>query len=487
MRRLLVLIFILGSFALQGQYYNGFITSDFSGVLSARLNPAAIANSPFKYDINLINGNAYLANNIGYFERYKEGIGIKRYDDLNQRFIYGDQRLGGMSFLLSLPNRSSFALQYQARGVTSGINITPEFIQQFGRFQSIDFVGSSVTNQSGEAATSFWHEIGLTYAFLLSENSYSRWKAGVTLKLINPVASTVSRLQNISYDIDQAGNAMITSMQGQLGYSSNLNEYEFFDGNQSFTFPAAIGFKTAMDVGFTYESVLYRDDPKTKGLTSQYADILYEHRLSISLTDIGKMSFDYGSASFDVLDILPMNDPIDFDTLVSGFTSVREFRDSLSQVANVVDLTGTYSVSMPTALNISYDYNWRDNWFFNVAGQFDVSKLMNADYRLKYANSITLTPRYDTGMSGLYFPIYINLEGDVEAGAAVRYGPFTLGTHSLGSLLSSKKKSLGAFFSISLRQLKANSKKPYCFGKSRTGTALTRTKRKPLYKRKSIF
>lgn len=487
MRTLLGFLLTIFSLSMQAQYFNGYITSDYSGILGARLNPAAIANSPYKYDFNIINGNAYITNNIGYFVNEGETTGIKRFTDNRDRFIHADQRLGGLSFLLSLKNRSSIGLQYQLRGVMSGINISPEFITQFGRFKTIEFAGGTVTDQNGDAAASFWHEFGLTYAILLKEDAYSRWKAGATLKLINPIANTVIRLENMAYTLDDQGIATITSLQGQVGYSSNLNPYEPFDGNQPLEFPPTIGYKTAFDIGFTYESVLYRDDPKAKNLTSYYPDILYEHRLSVSVTDIGKMSFEYGSASFNVLDLLPTNDPIDFDTLLSGVSSVRELRDSLATITNIADLTGNYTVSMPTALNINYDYNWKNNWFFNVAGQFDISSLMNADYRIKYPNSITLTPRYDTGLAGLYFPVYLNLEGDIELGTAIRYGPVTIGTQSLGSLFSSEKKSFGAFFSINLRLLKANAYKPYCFGGRRTGSGLVSTQRKPLYKRKSLF
>ncbi len=489
MRLLIVFFVTLLSTTLQAQYFNGYITSDFSGIIGARLNPASIANSPYKYDVNLLNGNFYITNNIGYLSKNSEGDrGIKRFDDGNTRFLHADLRLGGMSALLSLKNRSSIGIQYQMRGVVSGIDITPDFVEQIGRFQTVNFAGQSVTDQKGDAAGSFWHEVGLTYALMLSENVYSRWKAGATLKFVNPIANSIVRLENMEYDLTPAGNAIIRTLQGQVAYSSNLNQYEPFDGNDPLTFPAALGFKPALDIGFSYESVLYRDDPKAQNLTSYYPDILYEHKLSVSVTDIGSMTFEYGSASFDIIDILPSNTPIDFDTLLSGVSSVRELQDSLATVTDLESLTGSYTVSMPTALNINYDYNWKNNWYFNIAGQFDMSRLMNTDYRINYPNSITLTPRYESGLSGLYFPLYINFEGDVELGTAIRYGPFTIGTQSLGSLLSSEKKSFGAFFSINLRQLKANSHKPYCFGRSkRTGSAGISTQRKPLYKRKSLF
>lgn len=489
MRLLTILLFILFSKYAEAQYFNGYISSDFSGIIGARLHPAAIANSPYKYDVSLLNGNFYYTNNISYLTKNNNGDrGFRRLDDSQMRFAHVDMRVGGMSALLSLKNRSAIGIQYQLRGAISGINITPDFVQQFGRFQTVNFANQLVTDQKGDIATSFWHEVGLTYALILSENVYSRWKAGATFKFVNPVANAILRLENMDYEVTSDGTAIINTIQSQVAYSSNLNSYEPFDGNEPIRFPSALGFTPAFDIGFSYESVLYRDDPKAENLTSYYPDILYEHKFSMSVTDIGLMTFEYGSASFNILDVLPSNGTIDFDNLLSGVSSVRELQDSLATITDMESLSGSYTVSMPTALNISYDYNWKNNWYFNIAGQFDVSRLMNTDYRMNYPNSMTITPRYESGFSGLYFPIYINFEGDVELGTAIRYGPVSIGTQSLGSLFSSEKKSAGVFFSINLRQLKANSQKPYCFGKSkRTGSAGISTQRKPLYKRKSLF
>lgn len=488
LRQLICVLFMLAMASLKAQNFNGYVSSDYAGILGSRLNPASIANSPYKYDFNLLNGNFYFSNNIGYLTRNSTGDrGIRRFNDNQERFITGDLRLGGLSVMLALKNRSSIGFQYQMRGVASGIDITPEFIEQIGRFQSTNFVGGAVSDQKGDAAMSYWHELGLTYAFLLSENAYARWKLGATFKMVNPIGNLVARLENMDYELSPLGEASINTLQGQIGYSSNLDPYEPFAGNEALAFPDALGFTPALDIGFTYESVLYRDDPRAQDLTSYYPDILYEYKWSVSVTDIGYMTFDYGSASFDVIDILPSNDPINFDSLIVGANSILAIRDSLATITDLQALTGKYTVSMPTSLHINFDYNWKRNWYINIAGQFDLSQFMNTDYRLNYPNSITLTPRYETGEYGLYFPLYINLEGDLELGTAIRYGPFTIGTHSLGSLLTSEKKSLGVFFSINLRQLKANARKPYCFGKSKTGSALINRERKPLYKRKSLF
>jgi hypothetical protein len=183
----------------------------------------------------------------------------------------------------------------------------------------------------------------------------------------------------------------------------------------------------------------------------------------------------------------PSANSLNFESVLNSINSFREFRDSLNTFLQLNDIRGEYSVSLPTALRLNYDYNFGNNLFLNVATVADLSWALPADYRVSYANSVTIAPRYETGLYGLYLPVFYNFEGDTEVGLAARYGPLTLGTHTLGTLFASEKESLGFFFSINLNQLKANARKPYCFGSSKTGSALVRTKRTPLYKRKKFI
>lgn len=490
MRVFATLFFLLSlTFLAHAQRFNGYIQSDYSGVLSAQIQPAAIANSPYKYDFNLLHGNFYATNNIAHTGTTPEGnLGFARYLDNGMRYANGDITFGGLSGLLSLKSRDAVGWHIQMRGALTGDDITPEFITQVGRLQSNNFANNTVSNQQGDAAFGFWSEFGLTYATVLSDNGYTRWKAGATLKFVNPLGNVWVGMNDLDYSTDQNGFATITNMQMQVGYSSNMDSFEQFDGSDPFSMPNGTGFRPAFDFGVTYESVSYRDDPKTKKGTSYYADILYDHRLSFSVTDFGKMRLSQGSASFQVLDVLPgQATAVDLDSLLTGIESVREFRDSLATISQVVDKLGDYTVSLPTAFNVSYDYNMNNNWYFSASAQIDLSALMNADYQLAYSNSITLMPRYEVGTYGFYAPIYYNFDGDTELGLAARYGPVTLGTQSIGSLLSSERDSMGFFFSISINKLKANSEKPYCFGGKKTGSAYVRQERTPLYKRKKFL
>lgn len=472
----------------EAQEFNGFINSDFSGVLGARTQPASIADSPYKFDFNLINANYYLTNNIGFTRTNAEGTSLIRFVDLDPRFLHANLGVGGLSAMLSLPRNQGLALQFQMRSVSSVNDLSPQFISQVNRFTDARFLNTTVTNQKGDFATSLWQEIALSYAFVKKDDGFHRWKVGATLKFINPLANVWATVQDIDYNITGAGLAQFTNLQAELGYSSTLDEFQQFDGTQSFNkLPKGTGFKPGGDIGVVYERVAYREDPRGDRETRLKPDITYEFRLGVSITDIGVMKFDQGAAAFTADGILPAQGAINFDDLFGNLDSFRQVRDSLETVLQVRDKSGAYTVTLPTSLNLNYDYNFWNGFYINVAGRFDLTALVPADYRVNYPSSITITPRYETSNTGFYLPFYRNLDGDSELGAAIRYGAFTFGSHSLGSMLSKEKKSGGFFFTVSLKQLKANSKKTYCFGSSRVGSGFARSQRTPLYKRKKFL
>lgn len=491
MIRQLIFVSLISAFAslsLCAQQFNGYIYSDFSGVLSTRVQPARIAGSPYKYDFNVLNTNYYVTNNIGFLQRGAEGTKFIRHINQESKFLHTNIGLGGLSAMLSLPRNQGLAIQFQMKSIGSINNMSPDFISQVNRFNDPRFLDSSIADQSGDFAFSLWQEFSLTYAFIKKGGGFHRWKVGATLKFVNPIANIWAGIGEIDYAIDDTGLASFSNFVVEAGYSSNLDDFELFDGTESFNkLPKGTGFKPAADIGVVYERVAYRPDPRAENGTGLERDITYEFRLGASITDIGRMQFEQGSAAFSTNGVLPGTGLVDFNNLFGDLNSFRELRTSLESILQVQDKTGSYTVTLPTSLNLNYDYNFGNKFYINAAGRFDLTGLIPADYRVNYPSSITVTPRHETGISGFYLPIYFNLNGDTDIGIAFRYGPFTLGTPSFSSLLSSEKESGGAFFSLSLNKLKANSKKPYCFGASRVGSGFTRTKRTPLYKRKKFL
>ena len=463
-------------FSVSAQHFNGFLPSEFSGVLNARLNPAFIAGSPYKFDVSLINLNAYLANDFGYLHTNEIGnLAFERIINSENRFVIGDQTLGGLSGLFSISPKKTIAFQYQFRNLSTGKDITPNF----GDRNAFD--------QSGEFVNNSWHEFGITYANVLLENKFERLKVGITAKLMGTLGSVFVDIDDLSYQSISNDSISLIDLEGQIGYSANLNEFEIFDGDLPFELPKISSLHPALDIGIAYEVMLSRRQSKAMYGIVNKPDILYQHRFGISILDVGVIKYDYGSASFDIINSISQTDPINYENLLANLSSLRSLRDSLATVANVTDLVGEYSVSLPTRLELNYDYHLRKGWFVNMSAQLDLSSLMNTDYRIHYPNSISVSPRYDVGQWGAYFPLYWNMEGDIEFGTGLRYGPLTVGTHSLGSLLSAERTSFGMFFNLSIHQLKSKVKRANCLSKSGMGTAIVRQKRTPQYRRKKFL
>ena len=483
----LALTFSCLSMGLNAQQFNGFIHSDFSGILGARVQPASIADSPYKWDVSLVNANVFITNNIAFLRNEGETSRIIRFIDDKQKFLQTNFSLGGLSAMISLPRKQSIGLQYRIRGHVSGTDISPDFISQVNRFTDIRFLDSEASNQSGQIAASVWRELSFTYAKVVSDDGFNRWKAGVTVKRINSYGSLYAQLNELDYQVTGAGLSVIDSIDFDIGYSANLDPFEEFGGNESFSgLPPANKANYAFDLGVVLERMASRPSPKNDIGTRLDPDIDYVFRMSASITDLGVMEFAEGEFSTSFQGLVPgVTNP----SLNSKFNDAESFQslvDSLGTVANATQRLGRYRVTLPTALHLNYDYNFGNNWYVNANALVDLTALIPADYRLRYLHNITITPRYEESRRGAYFPLYFNQIGDFHVGLAARLGVLTLGTQNIGGLLAREKRSIGFFFSLNLNQLVANSKKPYCFGRTR-GTATTRTKRTPLYKRKKFL
>jgi hypothetical protein len=483
LRTLQLILLICFSQIAVAQSFNGYIHSDFSGIIGAQLQPANLAGSPYKYDFSLINANFFLTNNIAYNSKAEGNGGIFRFLEREQKFLHANAAIGGFSGMISLAGDESLGFTYRLRAHASAIDLSPDLIIQFGRFTNPVFDNSVVENQQGDFTTSLWREYALSYAKILKDDGYNRMKFGMSLKMISPRANAFLKLNDFDYETS-AGEPTITSADLSFGYSSNLNEFEQFDGNAPLNkLPTTTGSNLGLDFGFVYERVAFRQEPKDENGTNREPDIGYEFKFSVSITDIGTMKHEYGSASAMANGLLPSANLNNLDVLFDSLQSFRGFRDSLSQVFQVNPLSGAYTVTLPTTLNLGYDYNFGNDFYAGAAARVDLTSLIKSDFRLNYLHSITLNPRWEQGKRAIYMPLYFNQLGNFHWGLAARYGALTIGTQSINALLTSEKSSTGFFFSININQLKTNSKKPYCFGTSR-GTGMTNTLRTPIYKRK---
>ena len=458
------MLLVLSS-SLWAQRYNGFIHSGFSGIIGAKTQPASIAGSPYKYDISFLNGSFYVGNNAFHLDKTLESPSLVRPINGQEKFLHASLELGGLSGFITLPKKQAVGFQYSIRGVGSIRNGSPEIIEQFNRFDLPPFVSTAPMDQQLEMSVGVWQEIGLTYAKVFEEDKVNRWKVGGTLKLVNSYGGAYLDLKDLDLNVDSVTNERnFELIDVQYGYSDNLDAFDFFDGTESFKIPKKTDFSPAFDLGVIYERKLDRRDPSYENGTRYKRDITYAFRLGVSITDIGILRLDHGTASSSFSGILPSGGSVDAAQKLVGIGSVRDLTDSLATVALSSQNIGSFSMALPTQLHINYDHNLGNHFFINANASIDISTLVPADHRLNYPHSFTVTPRWEKGKRGLYMPFYYDMTGTFHAGLGMRFGMLTLGTQHLGTFISKKPGAGGFFFSINLSKLIANSEKPYCFG-----------------------
>src|SRR5262245_29587106 len=109
----------------QGQTYVGYNYGNYNGVVGATFNPANIANSQYKFDINLFSFSALGGTNAYSFKSkslwkfkfddLKEGVDYSRSTDSKNKNAWVNADILGPSFMVNLSPKSAFAVTSRAR------------------------------------------------------------------------------------------------------------------------------------------------------------------------------------------------------------------------------------------------------------------------------------------------------------------------------------------------------------------------------------
>jgi outer membrane protein OmpA-like peptidoglycan-associated protein len=207
-----------------------------------------------------------------------------------------------------------------------------------------------------------------------------------------------------------------------LTYGGNQNlEYVLENYDNLKLDPNSRGF--GADFGAVYE---WR--PKIKDLSK------YKLRLGISLTDVGSLNFD---------DSLERKYSLNKTITETTYQDYSSFDDFIKK--NYTSFTETKNdsrVSLPTATHLNADWNINNVFFLNINGDFGLGDKNKKDTNF-IANTISLTPRYESKWVGVYLPInYMDYRG-VLAGFGFRLGPLFVGSGSIiTNLISDQSKGI---------------------------------------------
>lgn len=432
---------LLVNFTFAQQPYAGIRSSSFMGIHGSLSNPANIVSSTKKWDVNLVSFSALMSNNLanislGDLDAYKssEGYfsGIVNADVL------------GPSFMLSLNSKNAIAITTRAR-VFSNINQLNTTL--LNALTDYTLNGNYVFDKSSAQgiALNGWTEIGASWAHVLYQDNEQILKLGVSGKLLRGFSNTyveINGLEGASI-IDDGNDVYLTNAQGSISIINSGADLTDFQSDQiSKSYGNGFGF----DIGLVYEKRL--SNSFAQWCPSCSVGMSYRYKVAVSLLDVGSIKYTpiQGNSFAYALNI-PAGQRLSLSSLGDNIDEIQENLRNSGYVIET-DVTGSYKASLPTSLNVSFDYYFGSRFFVEVAGQFNLVNKDKSSRNAYYANYFSATPRFESQYFGFYVPLSYNDISNFNAGAAFRFGPVFLGSGSILGLLIDNSKQADVYVGL---------------------------------------
>nr|WP_315150135.1 DUF5723 family protein [uncultured Flavobacterium sp.] len=449
MKKPLVFLIVLFSIVkANAQSYMGYIPDNYAGVQGVLFNPASIADSRFKTDINLFSTSGTLTNDfygISLFDLQKDSYDIERDGTRtptknNGGIVFSD--VMGPSFMFNIAPKHSVALYTRARAVANLVDINGELYDKV-KDGIDDAPGFDIAVGNPNLVGHTWGEVGLSYAAVLLQSKQHFLKGGLTAKYLVGGVNSYAKGSNVNANFNKTNNPLTSTLttEGELVLGTSQ---DFITGDEDYKFDSdSKGY--GADFGLIYE---WRPDyesydvKKATAVDNNFRDLnKYKLRFGLSVTDLG--SIKYKNVKRDVYDLDKTITEADIDSA----EDIKEFLELYN------DPTTTYSdenISLPSVAHVDIDWNMYKKFYLNLNGNLSLmnkSKINTSST----ANTWVLTPRYETRWFTFSLPInYMEYSG-MQVGTGVRFGPLFVGSSSLvTNLLSKQSKAADVYFGFKI-------------------------------------
>ncbi|AXG74519.1 hypothetical protein DVK85_09840 [Flavobacterium arcticum] len=428
MKKTLLFIFsILGTATFAQEHFSGISTSRRVGLLNAGINPAELANLKGKYEVNVFNFSANVANNKMTFGDLLGGN-----DNFEEMLFAGSEPLNMRADVEILGPAFAFKVEKWAFGISSSAKIKASLVDvnttlgnavTNGGIDNVSEVYDILASENQRVTGTSWGEIGLSIAREVYNTEEHRITAGATFNFLFPGTYANMGVSKFEGTIENNfGDVTLTDAHAELNfaYSGSLagdfsesdNFTEFFAGGLN-------GFSTDIGVNYQWKAV---DSTK------------YRINAGLAIRNLGSMTFkdDNNESTNYELDIQG-NDALNLNQFEDA-ESIQDVEDVLltSGYLNISPSEKDFRVKLPAILSGYADVNVYGNWYATAY----IQQRMNEDNdndQIAVQNIISLTPRFSTGFFEAYTPLANNEVSGFTAGIGFRLGGFFLGS---GSALS---------------------------------------------------
>ena len=432
------------------QDWLGFHSSNYAGINGVHAQPASLADSRYKFQMNIIGfsstvSNNYLSLDNDVFQDFKFSD-IKREDFLessrgSDKGIYGNLHVMLPSFMVTLSPKHAFGFAIRTRAIVNVDNINndvADFIDEWEQNGEITINPNEQFNVSDlYAQAQLWAEYGITYSRVVIDDGPTFLKAGATVKLLQGLASGYGYVDQLDYRGLRGNNIDVLDLDVRSGYSDFIDIDDFDEDNFEDEIRdrlslgrSALGF----DIGVEYEhrpnhEQYKRDLDGDEGIWKREKN-KYKYKVGFAILDIGSMKYDRSqnsgrvTGSTDDLSINDLNDNQDVDEII----------DSLF----VLERGGSYRMSLPTTISGQFDYHISGGMYVNFTSQIALRGGTRDEEKSRHLTTLSLSPRVENKNVGLALPLSYDKFSNFNAGATVRLGPLVIGSRNILSAFLGK-------------------------------------------------
>lgn len=470
MKKIILLALItLSASTIQSQDMLGVVSSDYSGVSRAFINPASMMNSRKYFDLLLVSGDIFTQNNYLYvpgndyslvklryldFPTYPESgqMFLDDYTNRQDKYGYANLRLTGPSAMLMI-NRQAFAIHNSFRSISS-VDGLPYDIAKF-MLEGLDYAPQQNIRYTHDniytVGSMSWVELGLTYARSLFKQGDVDLSIGATVKRLWAYHGVIVSSTNTDYMTPDSDTLIIYNLNATGGMSAPFNYSDNeFTGLQN----PVRGKGFAFDLGVSYVRTLEAQSTKRRGNLCSYPYEPFLFRVGVSLMDFGVVNFDRNVRRL-IFD--------NVDTVWGGINSLQfsfidvllgDISQSITGSPDALLQGSSFSMALPSYLSFQFDYNFQNHFIVNVAVVQDIPLLNNRLPRPSYAS---IAPRYSTDRFEVTLPFSFYRYKEPRIGASLRFLNFSVGSEKLGSLLGFNDfDGLDLYFAIQFGLTKGN-------------------------------
>ena len=450
---LLIITILINTKPIYSQNYLSFSTDNYAGATGMFYQPASIADSRYKFDMEFIGASTRIENNWWGIDRsvifnpnaFNDKDFVKNYvqivDNNDNKYMFQSVEVRLLSFMVNLNKKSAIGFSVRARQTINLDNIDPDAADLMVNANNIpDLFKKPLHYEDMSFNAVAWAEYGLTYAQVLIDNKKHFMKAGLTAKLLQGMGSGYLYEKTLDYELQNDTIAVDVNGDFKFGASSNLEDIL----NYKFGASPAIGF----DFGFVYEYRPKYEDYQydMDGEENIWRKDLNKYlvKVSFSVLDIGQMKFkkQMGSNDFNV-----STSKINLQQF--NMYSFQELADSTVDMQTSSD--PNYNFRLPTTINLNVDVKIIKHVYVNVGGRLALNQGFKHYSKAHYINSLSLTPRFEGKLFGVSMPVRLNQFKELNVGLGLRLGPLWIGSNNLLAATGLQKSITSADFYMAIK------------------------------------